>query len=131
MTIRSGVSPSGRRVWGCILSTPRGRVSCASCPVRPVLHRFLVTALASTYLYGLLCSGKSLRDEAKSALLLGVAKPLRAVLAALCYYGMLLLAVLFFPLSGAYLLLIGFSLPCLLGTFYIRTVLAQYCDECE
>lgn len=90
---------------------------------------FLVTTLASTYLYGLLCSGRQLRDAAKSALLLGVAKPLRAVLAALCYYGLPLLAALYFPLSGAYLLLLGFSLPCLLGNFYIRTVLKQYCGD--
>lgn len=90
---------------------------------------FLVTMLASTYLYGLLCSGKPLRDAVKPALSLGIAKPLRAILAALCYYGITLLAVLYFPLSGAYLLLLGFSLPCLLGNFYIRTVLAQYCGE--
>lgn len=90
---------------------------------------FLVTTLASTYLYGLLSSGKPLLEAVKSALRLGIAKPLRAILAALCYYGVTLLAVLYFPLSGAYLLLLGFSLPCLLGNFYIRTVLAQYCGE--
>ncbi|MDE6591049.1 MAG: YesL family protein [Oscillospiraceae bacterium] len=90
---------------------------------------FLVAALSSTYLYGLLDSGRPLRDTVKSALLLGVAKPLRAVLAALCCYGLPLLAVLYFPLSGAYLFLLGFSLPCLLGHFYIRTVLKQYRGE--
>lgn len=90
---------------------------------------FLVAMLASTYLYGLLCSGRGLRDAAKSALLLGMAKPLRAILAALCYYGLTLLAILYFPISGAYLFLIGFSLPCLLGNFYIRTVLRQYCGD--
>ena len=88
---------------------------------------FFVTTLASTYLYGLLCGGRPLRDAVRSALLLGVAKPLRAILAALCYYGLPLLAILFFPFSGLYLFLIGFSLPCLLGNFYIRTVLDQYC----
>ena len=87
---------------------------------------FFVTTLASTYLYGLLCSGKLLRDAVKPALILGVGKPLRATLAALCYYGLFLLAVLYFPFSGLYLLLFGFSLPCLLGNFYIRTVLKQY-----
>lgn len=90
---------------------------------------FLMTTLASIYLYGLLSSGRPLRDAIKPALLLGIARPLRAILAALCYYGLTLLAVLYFPLSGAYLLLLGFSLPCLLGNFYIRTVLSQYCDE--
>lgn len=90
---------------------------------------FLVATLASPYLFGLLCSGRPLRDSVKPALLLGVAKPLRAVLAALCCYGLPLLAVLFFPFSGLYLFLIGFSLPCLLGNFYIRTVLNRYCGN--
>lgn len=88
---------------------------------------FFVATLASTYLYGLLCSGKPLRDAVKPALLLGVAKPLRAVLAALCYYGLPLLSLLFLPFSGLFLFLLGFSLPCFLGNFYIRTVLNRYC----
>lgn len=88
---------------------------------------FLVTALSSTYLYALLYDGRPLRDAVKPALFLGVAKPLRAILTALCYYGLLLLAVLYFPLSGAYLLLLGFSLPCLIGNFFVRTVLEKYC----
>lgn len=87
---------------------------------------FLTAMLASCYLYGLLCAGEPLRDAIRPALLLGVAKPLRAALAAVCYYGTLLLAALYFPLSGAYLVLLGFSFPCLLGNFYIRTVLKQY-----
>lgn len=90
---------------------------------------FLVAMLASTYLYGLLCGGRTLREAVKPALLLGIAKPLRAVLAALCCYGLPLAAILFFPISGAYLFLLGFSLPCLLGHFYIRTVLKQYCGD--
>lgn len=92
---------------------------------------FLITTLASVYLYGLLCDGRPLRAAVKPALLLGVARPLRAVLAALCYYGILLLAVMYFPLSGMYLLLLGFSLPCLLGNFYIRTVLKLYCENSD
>lgn len=44
--------------------------------------------LASTYLFGLLFSGRPLRDTIKPAQLLAVAKPLRAVLVALCYYGL-------------------------------------------
>lgn len=90
---------------------------------------FLLAALSSTYLYGLLCGGRPLRDAVKPALLLGVARPLRAALAALCWYGLPLVSVLFLPLSGLYLLLIGFSLPCLLGHFYIRTVLERYCGS--
>lgn len=88
---------------------------------------FLVSTLASTYLYGLLYDGRPVREAVRPALLLGVAKPLRAVLAALCWYGLPLLAVLFFPLSGAYLVLIGFTFPFLLGGFYTRTVLKQFC----
>jgi len=90
---------------------------------------FFVTTLVSTYLYGLLGSNWPLWNAVKSALLLGVAKPLRAILAALCYYGLTLVSILFLPLSGPYLLLLGFSLPCLLGNFYIRTVLEQYCRD--
>lgn len=85
---------------------------------------FLVTLLASGYLYGLLDSGKGVREAVRLAVLLGIAKPLRAALAALSFIGLPVLAVLFFPLSGLYLLLIGFSLPCLLGHFYLRTVQA-------
>lgn len=87
---------------------------------------FLAAMLASTYLYGLLCGGRPLRDAVRYALLLGVAKPLRAALAALCCYGLPLLAALYFPISGIYLFLLGFSLPCLLGDFYIRTVLRNF-----
>ena len=87
---------------------------------------FLVTLLASTYLYGILSTGKPLREAVRPAVLLGIAKPFRAGLAALCWYGLLVVAVLELPLSGIYLLFIGFSVPCLLGSFYLRTVLKQY-----
>ena len=98
-------------------------------PLALCIAVFFGATLASTSLYGLLCEGQPLRDAVKAALLLGIAKPLRAILAALCYYGTPLLAVLYFPISGMYLLLIGFSLPFLLGTFYIRTVLKRYCGN--
>lgn len=89
---------------------------------------FLITLLSSGYLYGLLDSGKTVREAVRLAVQLGVAKPLRSVPAALCFYGLPLLAVLFFPLSGLYLLLIGFSFPCLLGHFYLRTVMRRYAE---
>ena len=89
---------------------------------------FLMTLLSSGYLYGLLDSGKKAAEAVRLALLLGIAKPLRSVPAALSWYGLQLLAVMFFPLSGLYLLLIGFSLPCLLGNFYLRTILRQYME---
>ena len=92
---------------------------------------FLVTLLASGYLYGLLDSGKGVKEAVRLAILLGVARPLRAVLAALSFIGLPVLAMLFFPLSVSYLLLVGFSLPCLLGNFYLRTVMRQYAEQKE
>lgn len=89
---------------------------------------FLVTLLASTYLYGLLSLDMGLGKAVRLALILGVGRPLRALLAALSCYGLTLIAVLAFPISVLYLLMIGFSIPCLLGNFYIRTVLKQYGD---
>ena len=53
-----------------------------------------------------------------------IAKMLAAVLFG---YGLLAAAILYLPISGLYLLPIGFSLPCLLGQFFVRTVLKQYC----
>ena len=88
---------------------------------------FLVTLLASTYFYGILSTGADLRGALRLALALGAGRPLRALLAAIFCYGLILAAILAFPLSFIYLLLIGFSLSCLLGNFFIRTVLKQYC----
>ena len=89
---------------------------------------FLTALLASSYLWGLLSEGRELTKETLLlSLQLGLGRPLRAVLAALCWYGSLFTAVMAFPLSGAYLLLIGFSVPCLLGNFFLRTVLKPYC----
>ncbi len=86
---------------------------------------FLVTLMSSGYLYGLLEGRKYAKEAGRLAVFLGITKPLRAVLAALCYYGLPLLAAWIFPLSGLYLLLLGFSFPCLLGNFCLRTVLRQ------
>ena len=92
---------------------------------------FLVTVLASGYLYGLVAGGVKLRQAARLALLLGLGKPLRAVLAAVVWYGSLAVGILEFPLSAIYLLCIGFSVPCLLANFYLRTVLRDYAPEPE
>ena len=86
----------------------------------------LIAALSSPYLYGLLADGRPLKEAVRPALLMGVARPLRGALAALCWYGLPALGMLLFPLSGAYLALIGFTFPFLLGSFYTRTVLKQY-----
>lgn len=87
---------------------------------------FLVTILASAYFYGLLTTRHSIRESVRLSLILGVGKPARAVLAALAVYGTLTVAVLEFPISAIYLLLIGFSAPCLTANFFIRTVLKQF-----
>lgn len=85
----------------------------------------LVTLLASPYFYGLLTTERSFRECLRLSLLLGAGRPLRGILAALAVYGSLVFAVLEFPISGIYLLLIGFSVPCLLGGFFIRTELKR------
>lgn len=90
---------------------------------------FLVTALSSCYFYGALSLGRPLREAVRLGVLLGVGRPARGVLAALCVYGLLTVAVLAFPLSAIYFLFIGFSLPCLLANFYVRGVLKQYVGD--
>lgn len=86
---------------------------------------FIATLLASVYLYRLLANGNRLTKETvRLALLFGLGRPLRALLAAAWYYVPLALAVLCFPLSGMYLFVIGFSAPCLLGNLVLRKVLA-------
>ena len=88
---------------------------------------FLITALSSSYLYGLLADGRPLKAAVRPALVLGVARPLRGALGALCWYGLTALGFLALPFSGVYLVLIGFTFPFLLGSFYVRTVLGQVC----
>lgn len=86
---------------------------------------FLTALLASPYLYGLLSGGKSLRESVRPALLLGLGKPLRAVLANIVYYVPLGAGIALFPLSGLYLVITGFSLPCFVGFFFLRTELGR------
>ena len=90
---------------------------------------FLVVLLASPYLYGFLSTGRSLPESVRLALTFGLGRPFRAILAVLSYYGPLLAAILAFPISALYLLLIGFSVPCLLGCFFLRTVLKPFTLE--
>lgn len=92
---------------------------------------FLVTLLCSGYLYGLVGAGLKIREAVRLSLLLGIGKPLRAVLAAAVWYGSLAVEILEFPLSAIFILFIGFSVPCLLANFYLRTVLKKYCPEPE
>lgn len=92
---------------------------------------FLAVTLASGCLYGLLGAGKGVGEAIRLSLLLGIGRPARPALAALIWYGGLIAAILAFPLSAPYLLLIGFSVPCLLSGFYLRTVLKPYCPAGE
>jgi uncharacterized membrane protein YesL len=87
----------------------------------------LVVVLSSAYLFGVLSTGRNMRESLRMAVLLGVGRPFRAILAVLCWYGIPTLAILEIPISLAFLFLIGFSVPCLLGNFFLRTVLKQYC----
>lgn len=87
---------------------------------------FLTALLASSYLWGLLADGRPLtRETLLLSLKLGLGKPLRPALAAVSWHGALAAGILWLPLSGVYLLLIGFSVPCLLSQFFIRTVVAR------
>lgn len=81
----------------------------------------LLTLLASPFFYGLLTTGRKVGECLRLSLILGGARLHRSVPAALSVYGTLLFAVLELPLSGIYLLLIGFSVPSLLAGFFIRT----------
>ena len=90
---------------------------------------FLVTMLASPYLYGVLGAGRPVWTGLRLALALGLGKPLRAIAADLCSYGLTLAALMPFPITVPYFIFLGFSLPCLLANFYIRSVLRQYCPE--
>lgn len=92
---------------------------------------FLVTLLSSGCLYGALGAGMELGPAVRLALALGVGKPLRPLLAAVVGYGLLLFGILQLPISLIYVVALGFSLPCLLGNFFLRTLLAQYCPVPE
>lgn len=116
--------PLGLAGWGAFFYLREA----AKAPLLLLPFAFCTTVLftvllSSPYLYGLLYLGKSLKEAARPALILGLGRPLRALLGALCCCGLPLAAILLLPLSGAYLVLIGFSVPCLLGCFLLRTVL--------
>ena len=87
---------------------------------------FLASLLSVPYLYGLLGAGYALRPAVGLALALGIGRPARSVPAALGGCALGTAGVLAFPVSGVYLLFIGFSFPCLLCNFFIRTILNQY-----
>ena len=100
-------------------------------PLAVCLAAVLVVLLASPYFYGVLSTGRSVKESLRMALLLAAGKPLRGVLAAVCVYGMALAAVLEFPISLVYMIVLGFSGPCFLANFFLRTVLRDYCPPVE
>lgn len=79
-----------------------------------MLHRI---SGGAAVLDGVLSTGEGIKKAVRLSLMLRVGKPLRAVLAAAFYYGPLITAVLAFPISGLYLLVIGFSIPLLYRQF--------------
>ena len=87
---------------------------------------FLIALLSSMYFYAFLSTGKTVREALRPAIVLGIGRPARALLAALSTYGLTFAALMVFPISLIYFLLIGFTAPCLLANFFIRTVLKQY-----
>ncbi len=87
---------------------------------------FLVTALSSAHFYAILSTGKTVRESVRAAVVFGIARPVQSLPAALGIYGLSLIALLAFPISVLYWLLIGFSAPCLLANFFVRTDVKQY-----
>lgn len=100
-------------------------------PVAVCLLVLALTLLVSPCLYGVLGTGRPLKESLRMALLLGVGKPLRSAAAALSVYGLTLTAVLAFPISLIYVILLGFSAPCFLGSFFLRTLLRDYCPPLD
>ena len=87
---------------------------------------FLICLLCGVFFYGLLGGGMPLKAAASLALALGIGRPNRSLPAALVGGGLAVGGLLAFPISGIYLLLIGFSFPCLVCNFFVRIHLNQY-----
>ena len=81
--------------------------------------------------YGALGAGMKLGTSLRLAVALGVGRPLRPVLAAVSGYGLLIFGILQLPISLIYVVLLGFTLPCLLANFFLRTLLRRYCPDPE
>lgn len=92
---------------------------------------FAASLLTSAYLYPLHSTGKPFSQILRSAFHLGIGKPLRAVLCYIVNIGLMLLSIWFFPLTVPYLILIGFTLPCFIGQFFVRLNLRKYIPDYE
>ena len=86
-----------------------------------------MSLLSSVCLYGTLSTGMEFRAALRMALALGVGKPLRPILAVILGYGLAAFGILQLPISLMYEVFLGFSLPCLLANFFLRTLLRDYC----
>lgn len=86
---------------------------------------FLTTALSGEYLYGFLIDGLPVKEALRRAVICGLGKPLRSIGTAVCTIGIVAVSIIAFPFSGLYLVILGFSVPCLLGQFFVRVHLNQ------
>lgn len=90
------------------------------------LFTFVASALMSAYLYPLSATGLSVSDMLRRSLILGIAKPLRALLCFVVNTGLQFLTICFFPLTLPYILLIGLTIPCFIGQFFVRLNLRKH-----
>ena len=71
-------------------------------------------------------TGLPLKEIIHSAFLLGIGKPFRAFLSFAVNAVLLSSSVVFFPLTIPYILIIGLSVPCVIGQFFTRLNLRKY-----
>lgn len=90
------------------------------------LFTSLTALFSSAYLYPLLSMEISLKEVIRHSFFLGIGKPLRAFFCFAVNFGLMGLAIWFFPLSLPYLLLIGLTIPCLIGQFLVRLNLRKF-----
>lgn len=116
---------SGFGAWFYLVRATRNLVMLAPFLVCSTI--LLVTLLTSGCLYGAMGTGMAWKPALRMALTLGLGKPLRPIAAAVTGYGLLLFGILELPISLIYMLVLGFSAPCLLSNFFLRTLLRDYC----
>lgn len=119
------MAASGFGAWFYLMQATRNLVMLA--PFLVCTTILLVTLLTSGCLYGAMSTGIGLKPALRMALILGLGRPLRPIVAAIVGYGLLLFGILELPISLVYMLLLGFSAPCLLSNFFLRTLLRDYC----
>lgn len=93
------------------------------------LFAFVASVLSSGYLYALSNTKLPMVEMLRRSFFLGIAKPFRSLLCFFINIGLMFLSVWFFPLSLPYLVLIGLSIPCLIGQFFVRLNLRKFIPE--